>query len=554
MMSKPFMCMHTPGGSGGRCAAGRIVISLLGVLIVCISSLLFGGDGAEIIYRSDPEFQYAEFGAIESGRNITGNQHAVTRSEFRYRILGSLPIPNDSFTPGGKVQLSPGVTAFHNSYQDTRGNDRHYPLAMIYLYDKMPKAASITLFGGLNDTLYSKMTYSMCAAKSSIDGGSGVLHPLSFDSYMSGDSPDEGYISYSMKYLSVTIGRFKGGIGNGLMGNLFQNSLAPYYDQLQFSLYNKTIKYYFMIGFSSSELTDDEYKVQNSLTNTVDYQKTWGKLADSTRIGERISDSSKIFAFHRVEFFLFEKMVFGLGEMNLIGGNYPTLSVINPLSVYHDTYDSRRSYYFSTDLSFIPAKRHFLFLELLSNEIRVPGERSGDPTALAFQGGYWYILPLGNPVKHRLAFEYTHVDTWTYSDSVPYLTMYQRQKRRETLYDVPLGYSQGGDCQQFSLMYTALSPEGFNINLSATHLQKGGVRFTLDEEGEMPYKKAHTYRFGPSGTVEKWYSGECKVSIPVNERFSVGVLCHGSYITNFNNEKGNKGYLLMASLSSTVKI
>lgn len=502
-------------------------------------------NGARIIYKDDPVYLLAELSMIGEGRCSPGSQHAVTGHEFALRFGGVVDKGTDGFDGSFSGEVVPNAVVFDSPWE--KFGD-FYPTQMIYVYEKLPKLFSAKLSMALNDNLYAKMTYDVSASKIGLTEF-GVYHPATTDYYAAGDSPSEGYISLSTTHVSLTMGRFKGGIGHGLMGNTFQNSLAPYYDQIQFSFYSKTLKYYYMIGSSNSHLTDAELALQsdNGYLNLEDPDGAGDELKDN----EWNTDYLKLFAFHLIEFSPADWITFSLGEMNLVGGKFPDFNMVNPFGVYHDTYDTRfHSYTFLFSGSMVPAKNHFVFFEILSNEIKAPGERNQDPTALGYQLGYWYVLPVGGSAKHRLALEATHIDGWTYSDITPYLMMYQRQARREIYYDIPLGYSYGGDCEQFTLAYTLISSGGTHLEFRASRLDKGEIDFSLEENGEPKYAKATTYKGRPTGTVEHWNTGELSAQIPVSASFDIRLYLHYSFIQNFGHEEGRDERLMVAALAA----
>jgi len=520
----------------------KIVLSVFIIFFISFQSF---SNGAEIIYKNSAEFRKAEFKHIISGKAPSGSCNAITRREFSSRLSGDTVNENNGFNTSMDFTLTPYAAAFFSPYA-TYG--KTYPLQMVYLHDKSIDALKIKADIEYEESLYLKFTYSLSSSAKSISDGWNAHHPLNPDFYSPADSPDEGYISYAKNHFSLTIGRFRGGIGHGLIGNTFQNGKAPYYDQIQLNLYSSKFKFYFMLGSSNHQLSKEEDFIQDRRSDYTDYEKTWGTAYNNRHKQSKISDNSKMFAFHRVEVSPFDKFSFGIGEMNLIGGKFPDLNQINPLGIYHDTYDPDfHSYTFSIDASFVPSPNHFLFSELLINEIEVTGERNEDPTALGAQIGYWYILPTKSSSFHRIAFELTHIDTWTYSDNVPYLTMYQRQYRNQFNYDIPLGYSYGGDCEQFSILYTYISGNNTMIDVTLSHLSKGEINFSPLEDGTMPYEYADKWQARPSGTVEQWSSIDVTSSIFLDSTKSIETTAMYSYIQNFNHKKDNTNHLLYIS-------
>jgi hypothetical protein len=494
---------------------------------------------SEIIYKTSNEYIYSELSLLQSGELILSNSHAQTKREFNYHTQKSTITDADDFNYNANIKVSPYVSGYSSPYSDIK----NYPLPLMYVFERQPKILTATLDASIGETYYSKAVFSMGGTADKLTS-TGLYHPFSLDYYAAGDSPDEGYASISGNHYSITIGRFKGGIGHGLSGNLFQNSRAPFYDHLQMTMYNNFIKLYFMIGSSNYFLTQDELQIQNRIKDPHDYNQTWGTKAVNSEKIDYPADNTKMYAFHRIEIKPLKNLRLGGGEMNLVGGKFPDLNMINPFGFYHDSYDSKyHSYTFLFDITFAPINGNMLFFEFLSNDIHIPGEANQDPTAVGFQGGYWIVLPIKGSFLHRLGIEATHLDTWTYSDIVPYLTMYQRQVRRVATYDVPLGYSFGGDVEHFSLFYTLLNSDGFYIQSSIQRMDKGEIYFQLNDDNEMPYSNASKYQGRPSGTVEHWTTFETTAEIPIQNSLLFNALLHYSFIENFNHTKNRSAYL-----------
>lgn len=524
----------------------RVSLSAFFILLCVLPA--FAGNGSEIIYSTDPEYQLAEFARIASGRAAPGSVRSMTRREFGVRMNGGFQETDDGFTSSFGLKLQPYAGGFHSPYT---GKEEYVPVPMIYLYDKMPDIADVRFSAGIDDSFFAKIVYNVSCGKSSISGGSGAFHPASGDTYSSGDAPTQGYLSVSGDHYSIAFGRFKTGVGHGLMGNLFLNGQAPYYDQVQFTVYGERLKYYYLLGSSSGKLTNDEYNIQC-------HESGGNYSAEGSGAKTYITDIIKMFAVHRLEFACTDTITIGAGGLSTVGGKYPDWSMINPAGIYHDAYDNRyHGYYFGTDISWVPADGNMIYAELLSDQIKLKGERNDAPTALGWQLGYWLILPVESQTKHRIALEASHLDTWTYVNKAPYLCMYQRRVQRTVTSDVPLGYSQGGDCEQLSLVYTVVSPSGLHMDFTVSRLHKGEVGFEVLGKGtdsHLPYSEAHSYQYGPSGTVEKWSTAECSLSVPLSKRLSIDVLGHYSYIENFNHRKGSTRQLIVATGGVTIEI
>ncbi len=515
-------------------------------VVIFLVSLTILANSSKIIYKTDPEYLYKELSSIENGTVFLSNQHAVTKREFLINHLAANTSTNEGAAFDYRITLRPYLSGFYSPYYHYNS----YPLPLLYTFEDQMDFLTFQIAMSLDETVYITTDYSIGASCTELSGP-GSYHPFSLSYYAAGNTPDEGYISFSKEHLSLTIGRFKGGIGHGLAGNLFQNSRAPYYDQ--FRAYSKRVKISYMLGTSNYQLNNDELQVQNNTPVSQDYDKTWGAVYEKTVQKKKTSENLKMFAFHRIELKPFDVLHLGFGEMNLVGGKFPDINMVNPFGMYHDTYDKNyHSYTFLFDIAYTPFKRNMFFFEFLSNDINAPGERNQDPTAVGFQGGYWYIVPVQSSAKHRVGIELTHLDTWTYSDTVPYLTMYQRQVRRDAIYDIPLGYSFGGDCEHFSLLYTLVDSSGLYASLSLQRLHKGEINFEIKEDGSMPYESAYKYQARPSGTVEKWSTVEGKLVYPINDMMTIRTNGHYSYIENLQNKENNNAHF--AYVSSGVSI
>lgn len=515
----------------------------------------FAGNGGEIIYKTDSLFRAAEFSAIASGKNFGGASHAVSRREFAYRTLRQDTEPvSDGFKGNLGLTLSPFVGWYKSPYS---GDDEITPTALIYLYKDMPSAVSFSAGAGVDDFFYAKLVYNASCSKKSVADGYGTLHPISGEFYDSGDSPNEGYMSFAGKHMAAVIGRLPGGIGHGIVGNLFQNSRATYYDQISFSFFNRFVKYSYMLGWSSYHLTGAEEKYLNGVDGNNDGVIDPSEPTDILPAINYNYSPVKMFSFHRLEFAFTDTFTVGIGEMTLVGGKFPDFNMINPFGIFHNIYESTyHSYYAAIDVSWVPARNHFIFAEVLANEIYAPGESNTDPTAMGYQLGYWFILPTSTKTKHRIAIELAHLDGWTYSDLTPYLTMYQRQIQREITFDIPLGYAYGGDCQSASLIYTAVAADGIQLDVTAMYMQKGEIGLELENadtaDARMPYTRRNKYKGMPSGTVEHWFAGKADLDLPlIKSRLNLNILAYYAYIANFEHKKGNQAHLAFISAGVT---
>ncbi len=510
----------------------RAIIAIVLISLIAMGTRGFAHkNGSALVFRSDSEYRIHEASRVLNGMAPVTSVHAMTRRELNF-YSGAEDV--DSPKPvSWNVDLTvmPYAAVYSSPYDEI---GERYPVDLYYMSMSMSPLFRILGGLGLEDYFYCATAFEIVPDRFALSGD-GWYGPHDGSYYGMGESPAEHYVSFSTRHLSVTAGRFASGIGQGFLGNTFQNGRAPFYDQVQMVVYTSRLRLYYMLGTSNAHLFDDELEVQN---NSGYYSND-----------EYEADHVKIFVYHRVEYRPVGNLLLGLGAMNLFGGKTPDLSEVAPLGIYHNAYDpEHRAYMAVIDATLAPARGVLVYGEILLNEMRLPGEKNTDPTAMGQQLGSRVVFKSGDGLIHTLGLEAAHIDPWTYIDYVPYASMYQRVAGRSHYYDVPLGYAYGGDLIHYGLMYRVISSGGLEIEIRLHRLHKGEKGMGLDEDGASYYTGSKKYLFWPSGTVELRNSVDLSVAVPLSGRLRFSCTGYYSYIQAFEHRRGRDVNLLIGQI------
>lgn len=475
---------------------------------------------SELLFSTSPEYRWAEAELLQQGRVMPTNVFPMALREFRATVLREpQPAPSDSSNRFVFI-IRPYYCGFNNPY----GSAAAHPV--MYLNDTIPPLYQVGDAFDLADTLHARIVMDQTPVMAHMVG-SGSYAPWKMNTLQfSGEYPRESYVSLTFRQAGISFGRFKSGIGHGHFGNTFLNGKAPYYDQVQATYYNRNFKFFYMIASSQSSLSSAERQLQ-----------------DATGYKE----SLKTFAYHRVEYQPADWIRIGFGEMGIVGGKFPDFAQINPVGLWHNTYTPGCSNVMAMlDFSAAPVKGLQVSGEITMDDFRLSTEGgNSNPNAFAYQVAAKYILPFGGGWKHAVGAEFTHVDPWTYNRDTPYLTMYQRQVRQRVQLDIPIGFTYGGDLNDYGVYYTLLSRKGAKLELAYEHLDKGEVPLGLKQDGTPAYEDKLNITEGPSGIVEKHDMISLAVSYPLTDRLELSGSAHYNWIENFQHVEGGQATLSM---------
>lgn len=551
-------------------------LALLAMLACNLSGILFilPAQNAQIFNSRDEEISRAWINRISLGLNIPTTIQSLSAEELSFygvqtekktRISNSIDTKDFFFSP--ILSVSPCVMGWSGLGEarwegdaSARTTEASY-LSRFHEFD--PVLAFGFEFGTANFFATSAIDFGMASwsKKAPKSGITGFWEPLKFLSWWS--FPDEAYFSWSFPHANLIAGRLQNGIGLG-MSNIMLNGNARWYDQIQFSWWSDTFRFFGFWGTSSTHLDLNEYNVQH--WQGKEKEIGWDAVSNHDEATRNITPV-KLFTYHRVEFKPFQGLGLGLSEMQLLGGKTPDLHNLLPAGYWHNTFTAGVSnVMLQVDAWGVPINGLLLRGEFITDDTSTPSEKgsAAKPNSWAWELGATWVLPFSPRVwTHALNIEYSHVDTWTYNRWQPWLTMYQRQMFTggHGGIDIPLGHPDGGDLDQGKLFYTALAPNGGHIKAGYTYTNKGPVYLgrivkanpTPEENSENPTYIPVYYDFDDYlswtgetldsllGTIRK-HTHEFSVSgiWPLNPHWEIHASAHIQLIFNAEHKSGKR--------------
>ncbi len=438
---------------------------------------------ARMLNTRDTALEWAYLERISSGIIPPTTIQSLSVKEALFYEIDTGYLSSESPSVRGKISIQPFVMGW-------KGLDTSRAMWNKSLFDRFRLEDPALLFGVSFASPSFYGTTSIDFGTDSLpvyakeNGSSGFWKPLDYVSYWT--FPEEGYLSYSGRSITVAAGRLKTGIGLG-RENIFLNGDARWYDQIQFSWYSTRFRFFALWGTSSSHLNNDEYSVQTFANTNADGESMgWDRLNNHDASVQSLVPL-KMFSYHRIEYKPLPWMGFGLSEMQLVGGKVPDLSNLLPTVIWHNNYSAGVSnVMLHADTWMVPVKNLLVFGEFLMDDSKAPKESGASkPNCWGWTAGMTWTVPVfPDDWRFSAAAEFSLVDKWTYDRWQPYLTMYQRQiiTGGHRGFNIPLGHGEGGDVSQAILTLTALSRKGQRLELAYTFIDKGPVYLGMIEK------------------------------------------------------------------------
>ena len=363
--------------------------------------------------------------------------------------------------------------------------------------------------------------------------------------------PTRSYLKFGGSYLDLLIGREQMKWGPGYRSSLVLSDSPPYYDMLHLSYFSDFFKASFFFSVLESYLTEAEFNIQE----TMEYE-------GSVSFGKDATDQYKTLTGHRFEFNFFNRALFGISDIIVIGGRVPEFNEITPLMYLHNVYGENYSnVIFGFDTSIVPCRNIQIYGEFAIDDIRNANEGGeSPPTSLGYLAGVYVMkgFAWGNL---NFRFEWARVDPWMYNRWQPYLIFSSRKKLLSlatadwlSYLDFPTGYFLGGDVQSFYFEISYDYQNTFEAALSYELRQKGRIYLNvLDPESEFANFVGNPSST-PTGTPVISHivglSGAYELSTML---FLSGELALG-YQYNREHRPGNNGFFFEALLNCTFKL
>ncbi len=453
----------------------RSALSAIIALVLFVPAFQIAAEDARMINTRDATLEWALMDRILGGRNIptTIQSISVREADFYGIDTGFAHLSEPKVS--GKFTVQPYAMGWSNLDVSRHLKDSS-------LLDRF-RLADPVLAGGVSfgvtsffATMQIDFSTDSLARYAEADGISGFWVPADYAQYWT--FPEEGYLAWSAGNWTAAAGRLRTGIGLG-SENVFLNGNARWYDQVQFSWFASKFRFFSFIATSSSHLEEAEYEIQSYTASDGDDSWGWDTINNHDAATQSVIPL-KLFTYHRLEFKPFERVGFGIGEMQLVGGKVPELGNLLPSLAWHNTYSAGVSNVMAhVDAWAVPVKGLLAYGEFVMDDTKAPKESGASkPNCWAWDLGAQWVLPArSRDWRFSVKGEWSHADTWTYNRWQPYLTMYQRQliTGGHAALDTPLGHPEGGDVDEVSLRLVALSRDGRRVSLAYAWICKGPV-------------------------------------------------------------------------------
>jgi len=466
------------------------------LLLILLGPLLpLTAQDARLLNSRDAPLEWAYMDRLRGGQNIPTTIQTMSVREASFYGLDTGYTPIDGPQVAGNISIQPFAMGWSGLDISRHLRDASL-LNRLRLEDPVIAAAVTFSASSFFATTQLDFSTDSLARYADEDGISGFWKPGDYLSYWT--FPEQGYLAWSFGQCTVAAGRLRTGIGLGDI-NIFLNGKARWYDQIQFSWWSSRFRFFTLLGTSSSHLDDAEYAIQSYTESDGDDSWGWDKLNNHDAATQTLVPF-KMFTYHKFEFKPFDRLGFGIAEMQLVGGKVPDLTNVLPVVAWHNTYSAGVSNVMvQADAWFVPMKGLLIYGEYLMDDSRAPKEEGeSKPSCWGWELGAKWILPAASPDwRFSLAAEYSHIDRWTYNRWQPYLTMYQRQliTGGHSGFDTPLGHPEGGDVDQAGISFTALARDGRRIVAGYTWICKGPVY--LGMTSDVPYTVGGTTMYIP---------------------------------------------------------
>ncbi len=265
--------------------------------------------------------------------------------------------------------------------------------------------------------------------------------PTSFDQ-IDYSFPYRGFLAAGGSHWSVQFGRDTLSWGNGRTGNLLLSDWSDYHDFLRFATFWGGFKMTFLIMSLYPYLTADDRDPAK-----YDYPDEFAGY--------------KTFLAHRFEFRILRKVRLAVTEGLMYAGRMPDLRLLNPVTVYHNTYEEAyANSIMSLDADWTPFGGLTLYGQIVIDQMQTFYEKSRydadeTPGAMGYLAGAEWSVPLGEGYLSA-GLEGAYTDPWLYIRENPAVSFISRRNIvsnyvGRTVLDKPLGYRSGPDAVLLSL-------------------------------------------------------------------------------------------------------
>jgi hypothetical protein len=470
-----------------------------GLLFLLVSWWSLGAQGANLAFRNDIDVARAIAGYVMAGKVPNTNGFVFSGNELAETLdYSGRTGQSTGLTSRLIFSINPAVTGVTgiNIYTPAPYSDP----TLLYFLDTLPVFTELGADFAVRNALAGRIKLDLAVRQTYVGENDIALYaPWDINSLLrvllSWRFPQEGWISAGDANAWIAAGRFKAGLGDGHFGNTFLNSRAEWYDQVHAVVGNESFRFTTMVGSSSSHLYKTEAEIQfrtrdpekiNLVENSIN---PWDPINDHDFTTEIAA--VKMFAYSQIEVRPIDSFRFGIAQMNMIGGKYPSLSDVLPAVFWHNTYTAGfNNVMLNLNAALVPLKGLQVFGEFTVDDFQGTDEGpEGKPSQYAWQLGARYSFQPVQDLVITAGGEYSLASEWIYCRWQPYLAMYQRHLINGSQgTDWPLGFTWGPDSSHIGIFANASLASGANLELGYEYLVKGPIYMgMMDGNGNPVY-------------------------------------------------------------------
>jgi hypothetical protein len=470
--------------------------------VLALLTLWLGGlaaQGAGLAFRDDTDVARALAAYLMSGKVLVTDGFVYSGNELaEIADYGTRSGSSAGFKNRLVFSIDPGIMGVTgiDIYTPTPGSDP----TLLYFLDKVPVFTELGDAFSLGDSLAGKVKLDLSVRPTFVGVNDIAFYaPWDINSLLriltGWKFPQEGWLSAANGNAWIAAGRFKAGLGEGHFGNTFLNTKAEWYDQVQGAIGDRNFRFTALVGNSASHLYRDEALIQfktrvdtpatyNAAENSID---PWDPINDHDFVTQM--EAVKMFAYSQVEARFWDRFRFGVGQMLMLGGKYPSLTEVLPTNFWHNSYAAGfGNVMLGLSAALVPLDGLLVFGELTVDDFRGTDEgATGKPSQYAWQGGTRYSFKPVDDLIVTAGGEFTYASEWAYTRWQPYLTMYQRHLINGSQgTDWPLGFAYGPDARHLGLFADASLESGAHAEIGYEYLDKGPIYMGLMDANGNP--------------------------------------------------------------------
>ena len=501
------------------------------LIIFCLTANLYSQNFQKIIQLDSEIYDYIDNIYLEQGMAYPSTARPWSKDELKHIMDSisktelseagkkSLEIINNllfseknskeklNFNAGAEINIE---GYFRKELTDSKTGDADLP--WLHNYNERLPFINIPLELELGNYFYTAMDITIEDEPNVIDEYENKITNIIIDPmHINMQTPFRTFIAGGSKNWNIQFGRDQLSWGNGSSGNLMLSDSSKYYDFIKASTWWSKFK------FTTVYVSLEPWLTPAEDTEQVETHEDF--LYDT--------ELYKAFFGHRLEFFINPRLNIAVSESVIFGRKYPDLQDFNPVMIFHNWYiDEQANSLATAEINYSPLNNLILYGQFAVDQFQTSGEKAASasadklPNALGFLAG----IKGGKALSEGYLtanLEWIYTNPWLYTGTHTLLSYTSRWRVISNidgdsgykLYDTPLGYYTGPDCQVFYLNIDYTVPENYSASFEASYLLKGeNTIYTEYASGDDPTSLTSPSGKNPIHNITGKLNGEKKLN------------------------------------------